>query len=228
MKNHLKRIASPRTWVINRKESVYITRPKPGAHNMENGLPLGIILRDILKLASSMTEVKKILNNNEISVDGKRRTDHRNIVGLFDVLSIPAQKKSYRILLNKKQQLIVNVIDDKEANLKPCKVVGKTMIAKGKVQFNLHDGKNIISDVKAKVGDTLLLELPKLAVKEVLPLEKGCAVYLIDGKHCGDLGSFKEIKDEEAIYVKDKQDIETAREYLFVVGKSKPSIEIKN
>jgi small subunit ribosomal protein S4e len=228
MKNHLKRIASPHTWAIDRKSSVFITRPKPGAHKMGSGLPLGVILRDFLELSTTMNESKKVLNNNDILVDGKRRKDYRYIVGLFDVITIPIQKKSFRLMFNKKKQIVINEISDAESLIKPCKVVGKTILTKGRMQLNLHDGKNIISDAKAKVGDTLLLSLPKLEVKEVLPLEKGSEVYLIDGKHCGDVGSFKEIRKEEAIYTKDKKDIETAKEYLFVVGKNKSMIEIKN
>ncbi|MBT3814106.1 30S ribosomal protein S4e [Candidatus Woesearchaeota archaeon] len=228
MKNHLKRIASPHTWVIDRKSSVFITRPKPGAHKMGSGLPLGVILRDFLGLSTTMNESKKVLNNNDILVDGKRRKDYRYIVGLFDVITIPIQKKSFRLMFNKKKQIVINEISDTESLIKPCKVVGKTILTKGKIQLNLHDGKNIISDTKVKVGDTLLLSLPKLEVKEVLPLEKESTVYLIDGKHCGDVGLFKEIRKEEAIYTKDKKDIETAKEYLFVVGKKKSMIEIKN
>jgi len=40
MKNHLKRIATPRTWVIDRKAETFITRPKPGAHSLYFGMSL--------------------------------------------------------------------------------------------------------------------------------------------------------------------------------------------
>jgi small subunit ribosomal protein S4e len=228
MKNHLKRIASPRTWAINRKESVFVTRPKPGAHSMENGLPLGVVLRDFLGLTSSMTEAKKLLNNNKVLVDGKARRDHRYLIGLFDVLTFEEANKHYRVLFDKKGRIIIKEIQKEEAGLKVCKIVGKTILQKGKVQYNLHDGKNIIADVTAKVGDTLLLSLPKLEVKEILPLEKGATVFLTKGKYSGEVGQFKEIKKEEAIFTKDKVDIETAKGYLFVVGKDKPVIQINN
>ena len=102
MKNHLKRIASPRTWLINRKQNKFTVRPKPGAHSLEQGLALGIVVRDLLKLASTMMEVKKLLNDQEILVDGKRRKDYRFITGLFDVITIPVLKKSFRVLLDAK------------------------------------------------------------------------------------------------------------------------------
>jgi small subunit ribosomal protein S4e len=228
MKNHLKRIATPRTWVIDRKCNTFICRPSAGAHSYENGLPLGIILRDILKLSSSMTEVKKLLNNNDILVDGKRRKNHHYIVGLFDVLNIPTTKKAYRIVFDNKGRIVVKECDEKESGFKICKIVGKTILTKGRVQYNLHDGKNIISEEKAKVGDSLMLTLPKLEIKEVLPLEKNVTVFLTKGKHSGDIGKFKEINANVAVYTKDKQDVETDKNYLFVIGKDKPKINFEN
>jgi small subunit ribosomal protein S4e len=227
MKNHLKRIASPRTWTIDRKGGIFTTRPKPGAHKHENGLALGTVLRDFLGLAKTTSEVKKLLNNNQILVDGKARKDHKFIVGLFDVLTVESMKKSYRLYFDHKGRIIIKEISAEEAKIKPCKIVGKTLVTKGKIQYNLHDGKNVLSDTKANVGDTLLLTLPS-TVKEVLPLQKGATVYLTKGKHSGDVGQFKEIKKQEAIYTVDKKDIETAKEYLFVIGKEKETITINN
>jgi len=224
MKNHLKRIASPRTWLIERKALVFVTRPKPGAHSLEYGLPLGMIIRDALKLSSTMSEVKKLLNNNEVLIDGKRRKDHRFIVGLFDVITIPSIKKYCRIVLDKKGRVIVTEIPEKESNIKPCKIVNKTVLPKGKIQFNLHDGKNIIVDQKAKVGDSLILELPSLKIQKVIPLKPGVSVFLIGGRLSGNLGVLKEIKDNEATYVADSKEIETAKRYLFAVGEKKPEI----
>jgi len=226
MKNHLKRIATPKTWVINRKKNIFIVRPSPGAHSFAYGLPLGVILRDILKLATTMGEVKKIINNKEVLIDNKRRKDHRFIVGLFDVIAIPDLKKYHRVVLDKKGRLVVIDIDEKEATLKPSKIVGKTCVAGGKIQYNLHDGRNMVSDKKANVGDTFLISLVDLKIKEVYNLVKGVTIFLTKGKHAGDLGLFKEIKDEEAIYTKEGEEVETAKEYLFVVGDKKPIVKV--
>jgi len=228
MKNHLKRIASPKTWIINRKANVFTTRPKPGAHPFSMGLPLGIIIRDKLNIASTMNEVKKLLNNSEVLVDGKRKRDHRLIVGLFDVLTFAQLKKSYRVIFDEKGRITIVEINKSESELKVCKIIGKTILQKGKVQYNLHDGKNVFINVQANVGDSVLLSLPKLEVKEVLPLQAGAMVFLTKGKHAGSTGEFKEIKNDEAIYMKNGQEIETAKEYLFVIGKvkDKPVIEI--
>lgn len=228
MKNHLKRIPAPKTWIIDRQSRTFTIRPKAGAHALSEWMALGTIIRDELKLASTLAETRKVLTNNEILVDGKRRKEYRFIVGLFDVIKIPVTKQAYRLLLDNKGRIIIIPINETESNFKICKVTGKTALSGSKVQVNLHDGKNLITDTKVKTGDSLVITLPDYKIKEVLPLTIGASVFLTKGKHNGDLGKFKEIKGKEAIYIKDGEEVQTARSYLFVVGKEKPLIEIKN
>ena len=227
MKNHLKLIAVPKTWFVPRKTKVFTLRPSPGAHSLEYGMSLGLLLRDELKLASTMGEARKIVNSKEVFVDGVARTDHRFIVGLFDVLSIPKLKKQYRMLLDKKGRLRLAEIAAKELSIKLAKVVGKTMLKNGKIQFNLHDGHNIISDTKALVGDTFVVSLPEIKIVKTLSAKKGAKVFLIKGKHAGDLGMLKEIKGVEATYTVAGADVDTAKEYLFVVGDKESEISLE-
>lgn len=226
MKNHLKCIASPRTWTVDRGDTIFTMRPNPGAHAFDAGLPLGVIIRDMLHFAKTAGEVRKLLHTNEVLVDGKRRKDHRYLVGLFDVVSFSTIGKDYRVLLDKKGKITLFEIPSTERGLKVCRIVGKTIMKKGQVQFNLHDGKNLTTTTKANVGDSFLISLPKAEIKEILPLHPGAAVFLIKGKHSGDVGNLKEIKGKEALYTIDGGDIETAKDYLFVVGKSKPLLKV--
>ncbi len=227
MKNHLKRIATPRTWVIDRLSRTFITRPKPGAHSLAQGMPLSVILRDMVKVASTTAEVKKILNNKEVLVDGKRRKDHRLIVGLFDIISIPELKQQFRIVLSSKGKLTAVTIPAEEAKTKVCRVEGKTKVAKGKIQLRLHDGRTLLYDKDVNVGDSIVLQLPEAKVSEVIGLAKGVFVHLTGGKYAGGNGTLKEIKGTEAIFTRDKQDIETAKKYLFVLGKKESTITIR-
>ncbi len=232
MKNHLKQIAVPKTWEVNRKEKTFTVRPNPGAHSLEMGLPLGLVLRDILKLAGTMDEIKKMLNSQEVLVDGKRRKDHRFIIGLFDILSISTLKKSYRILFDHQGCLTAKEINASESSVKLGKIVGKKMTSGGKIQLSLHDGKNIIvaenNDTlkKAKLGDSLLLNVPKQEVKELISLVKGAKIYLIKGKHRSDRGEFVSVSGNIAVYKKGNVQIETDKSYLFVVGKDKEMISL--
>jgi len=228
MKNHLKTLSSPKTWLINRKDKKYIVRPKPGPQSLDASLPLGLILRDLLKKTRTMREAKKLLNNKQVLIDGKRRKEYRLPVGLFDVVSFPEIKEDYRILFDTKGRVTFKKIDPKENKVKPCKIVGKTMLAK-KLQLNLHDGKNILveKDFKCKVGDTVIINLPDHKVKELLELKKDAFIYLIKGKRGGDSGLFQEAKGNLIIYQKGKEKIQTLKKYLFVLGDKKSVIDIK-
>ena len=222
MKNHLKRIASPKTWKIDRKSSKFVLRPSPGPHSFKVGLPLGVVLRDFLKLACTMREIKKMLNEKDFLIDGIRRKDHGFVIGLFDVLSIPEIKKNYRLVLDHSGRLALVEISQSEMDKKLCRIIGKTMLNSGRMQFNLHDGKNVIAaDMKAKVGDSFLVALPQGQIKESLQLVPGASVFLMKGKHAGEMGVLKTIKGKEAVYESNGKLIETAKDYLFVIGENK-------
>lgn len=225
MKKHLKRLPAPKTWMIDRTAGKFILHARPG-QKKDLALPLGLIIRDFLKFASTMDEVKKLLNTKEVSVDGQWRKDHHFMVGLFDVVSFKELGKHYRLSLDSKGRLMMKEIPVAESTLKLCRIIGKTAVAGGKIQFNLHDAKNILMKEKAAVGDTLALTLPTLEVREVLPLKPGMAVFFTQGKHSGDLGQIKEIKAREVTYTLDNKTVETAKKYAFVVGEKKPSITL--
>ena len=223
---HLSRLASPKKWGVKKKGLKWIAKPKSGAHSIENGIHLLSIFRDMLKYAQTAKEVKKILSNQEIFVDGIRRKDIRFIVGLMDIIFIPKTKESFRVLLTNKGKLTLVSIKEAEANLKPCKIIGKTPIKK-KIQLNLFDGKNILVDkADYKVGDTLLIEVPSLKIKDSFALTKGNQLYLTGGKHIGENGVLQEIDDKNIIIKKNKQLIKTSKKYAFVIGKTKSSITL--
>jgi len=218
MKNHLKRIAAPKTWHLNRGLHIYASRPKPGTHALDMGLALGTVLRDHLDLAETMGEIRKLLNSKQVLVDGVQRKDHRFMVGLFDVVTVVDHKKHYRVVLDEKCRLKVKEVSAAESGLKVSRVMGKTVLKGGKVQYHLYDGKNVIGNISAKVGDSVVVELPTLKIKKVLPLKEGVSIFLLKGKHGGDTGVLKQLKGTQAVYTKGAEQIETAKEYVFVVG----------
>ena len=87
----------PKTWDIQRKGISYIKRPLPGPHGFNYGLALSVFLKDILKIAKTAKEVKNILNNHDLLVDGVKRQESKFIVGFLDVISIPTTKENFRI-----------------------------------------------------------------------------------------------------------------------------------
>lgn len=228
-KSHLKRLAAPKTWNVKRKGLKFITKPVPGPHSLESGMPLNVLLKEVLGYANTTMEAKKILRANEIKIDGKSRKDFRFPIGIFDTLEITSTGESFRIILNKKGKIGLIKIKKDEAGLKPCKIIGKTMV-RGKLQLNLFDSKNILADSNSyKVGDTVLVSLPELKIVKHLKLDKKSAIFLTGGKHIGEMGVIEDIIKKKITYKDNKGDlIETSKEYAFVVGDNKPSIHLSH
>lgn len=224
--SHLKRFFAPKTWVVKRKGIKFVLRPSPGMHSLKLGLPLTILFRDLLGYANNLREVKHILLNNNVLVDGVRRKEYKFLVGIFDVIEIKETKELFRVIFDKKK-IGLSKIEKNEANLKPCKIIGKKKIGK-KIQLNLYDGKNLLVDKDIyKVGDTVVIELPKNRIKNHLKLEKGNLIYLFGGKHIGLFGSIEDISGNKIKYKSSEGVFETLKDYAFVIGTGKPIVTIK-
>ena len=108
---HLKRINVPSTWPVERKSTKFITKPSPGPHRLEESMPLGVILREILKLGKEKREIKIILNDNKVLVNNKIRKKFDFPVGILDTLSIPDISKFYKLVYSTKGRLILKEIN---------------------------------------------------------------------------------------------------------------------
>ncbi|MEA2071522.1 MAG: 30S ribosomal protein S4e, partial [Asgard group archaeon] len=139
---HQKRVASPRNWPIPRKQYKFAIRADPGPHGKEYCIPLGILLRDVLKLAENKRELKIILNKEYVKIDGQIVTNHRYPVGLMDLVEIAQINKTYRIVPDKLHILMPNEIEKIEELTKLCQIRKKTTVKNGRIQLNLHDGRN--------------------------------------------------------------------------------------
>ena len=233
VKNHLSRLAAPKTWPIKRKISKFVTRPKPGPHKLERSMPLLVIIRDILNYAKTSREVKKILNEGKIKINNKIRKDVHYPVGLMDTISIESNNEYFRVLFNKNGKLIIHPIQKEESTLKPLRIINKTCLKKKKIQLNFDDGRNIIIDKNNyKVFDTVLYDLQKNLIVSHFKFEKGALIYLIDGNQIGSVGvlqdihTFKSSQPNRIIFTKDKNKFETLEDYAVVIGKEKPIISI--
>jgi len=228
VKNHLKRLAMPTSWTTRQKKGVvWVARVNPGAHPSNEGTPLVLILREILEYANTSREVKLILNNKQVLIDGVRRKDHRFNVGLMDTISIPEIKENYRVSIGENGKLSLVKIDEKESKSKICKIKGKGL-CKGKTQLRLSDGRTILADKGSyKTSDSIVISVPDQKIISHLKFEKGSSVLLIAGKRIGIKGTVEEIK-ENIVTIKSKSGkFETLKKYCFVVGKEKPELTIE-
>ena len=188
-----------------------------------------LVIRDILKLANSSREVKKILHDGNILVDGIVRRDYKFPVGVFDVITIPMIDSSYRVLMDGKQRISLIKISDSEVKL--CRIDDKTIVKGGNTQLNLHDGSNIISDEYSySTFDSVILSLPERKVVKHLIYKPGSLALIIGGAHSGELGTISEIRKTRStmpnmISLHSSYDFETIEDYVYVIGKTTPEIE---
>ena len=57
----LKREWAPEFWKIAKKTKAWAFSPSPGPHPMKECIPLGTVLRDMLKVVETGAEAKKII-----------------------------------------------------------------------------------------------------------------------------------------------------------------------
>jgi len=228
MKSHLKRLVVPRTWDIKRKKTIFIMRPHPGGQKKELTVPLQVLLREILGVAKTAREVRHVLQNKEVLVNGKRRKEVKFPVGLMDVVQIPDIKTTYRILINNKGKLYPSEITGSEISAKLHQIAGKTSRKKG-VQLNFSDGGNLLVEKDTyKTGDAVMVDFTKKKITSHAPFDKKSLAYMIGGSNVGQVGSIMDVKGKNIIIKTKEGEFETARKYAFVVGQDKPLIKIQN
>lgn len=221
----MKRIALPKSVkVSDRKDYVWAVRPAAGPHPQKHCTPLLILLRDVLKVVKTAREARRILASRLVQVDGAVRTDPELPVGFMDVVSFPTTKKHFRLVLDWKGRIVPVEAKKEESSQKLLKVVKKHTIRGSKHNVTFHDGRSMIADNNVKVGDTVLIELPKAKLKKHLRLEKGSRCLIMEGKHVGSIVKLKEIEERkagkpaEAIVEGKEGEFVTVAKYLFVVG----------
>jgi len=226
---HMKRLKAPRTWRIGRKVAKWTVKPSPGPHPYKQSVPLLIIVRDFIKLADRAKEAKKIITSHEVYVDGRARRDYKFPCGLMDVISIPKINEHYRILFDTRGFLRAVKIDEERARWKLCRIENKTMVKGGKIQLNLHDGRNMIVDENSyRTGDALRISLPEQEILEVIPMEAGNLAMITGGKHRGEIAEIEgvEITRNPMPNIVKLKGFTTIKPYVFPVGKDKPLVQL--
>jgi len=226
-KNHLKRLTVPASWDIPRKKTVFVTRPAPGPHRREFSIPLSTLLKENLPLFPTQKLLKHAMNNKHILIDNKTAHHPRASPGVMDTLSFPILNKYYRLTINKKGKLALIEIPQQESALKIVKIINKRVLEKDTLQLNLSDGRNLLTKNKTyATGDSLLLELPGQKIIEHYPLAPNSRIFVFKGKHTGQDGVIKEIKQDKVIFTHGTEEDETKKEFIFVTGRTTHAITI--
>ncbi|MFW9777970.1 MAG: 30S ribosomal protein S4e [Candidatus Heimdallarchaeota archaeon] len=238
---HKKRLNAPITYSIARKHGVFTVRPLPGKRK-EVSLPLGIILREILGYAKTLSEVKKILKKEIVKVDGQVMTSYKSQVGLLDTLEITAADEYYRLIPYRgKRRLMLRPISSEQASRKPLRVEKKKTVRGGLVQLAFHDGRTLLIDPTAKGGppieeispkNTVLFNLETKEIEENFSFSEGNLGLVIGGHNVGLSGEISEIetqlgrKNRIVTLNTEEGPIKTTDNHIFIIGQKNPIIDL--
>jgi len=229
----LKRQMAPMFWGIARKEKRFVVTVKPGPHKKNNSIPTAVLLRDKMKVVSTLREAKSVIYAGKITVDGVKRKSLHHGIGLMDVVELDGVSDSYRLVPKDGTILTPITISVDEKNKKIVKVTGKTSIKGDKTQIKFHDGRTLISDELVNVNDSCVLQIPEQKILEVIKLEKNTKILVTSGINAGKTGEVKEIKEGTFVLTKrivtiiDDKLIEIPIRLVIAVGKDKPVMQIR-
>jgi len=218
----LKRLAAPAWWPIERKTKKFIISVR-GPHPKNLSIPLLIFVRDIIRIAETNKEAKMIIKKGEILVDGKKRKDTKYGIGLLDVIEIPALKKAWRAV--PKNVLSFIEIPEKEAKLKICKIIDKKVLKGNRLQMNLHDGRNVLTNEKYSTHDSILIELPEQKIIDHIKFEEGSLALVFRGKNAGKIAKIKKIEGNR-IWLGEEKTFEVPKNLVIAIGRDKPLIKV--
>ncbi|MEM0021690.1 MAG: 30S ribosomal protein S4e [Fervidicoccaceae archaeon] len=238
---HLRSYEAPTFWPISVKGRHWVAKPSPGPHPIERAIPLGVLIRDVLKLALTGKEVRKALSRGLIKVDGRVRRDFSFPVGVMDVIEVVPVKKFYRLVPDERIFLKPVEINEEESRLKPLRIENKTTVRGGLTQLNLFDGSNIIFregelsiNGQPTVLSTVLVRIPEMSPVDYFPLAEGSYAVVIGGKNIGARGKIVEIKRGArkkmslvTIRGEDSSLVQTSLNYIYVVGRESPAVKLE-
>jgi small subunit ribosomal protein S4e len=229
----VKRQLAPSFWKIRRKHGQFVVRARPGPHTKGLCYPLGILLRDVLRVGNNMEEVRRMLNDGMIAVDGVVRRRIGWPVGLMDVIELIPLSKSYRMVPKDTNLLIpVPLAMLSEKGLKLLRVTSRQTVKGQKTQYGFHDGKTLITDEQYSVGDSCLIDLLRNVVKSHMKLEKGSIVLVTKGENAGSIGTIEEIRDglfslpKRTVVSFGDRSVELPVQMVMLVGAEKPVIQV--
>ncbi|MFB6282056.1 MAG: 30S ribosomal protein S4e [Haloferacaceae archaeon] len=232
MTRHQKRLSVPKSWPVERKEETWTVKADAGPHG-EAGVPLLVVLRDVLGYVDSRKEARYALNQGTVLVNGDPAGDEEEPIGMFDILVFAERGEQYRVFPDEGGRLALTPISAEAAESRLGKIVGKQQVAGGDFQLTLHDGATLRLDPDEAAayspGDSLVIDNGTKEVVVHFPYEEGAMVTAVDGAHAGEIGHIDEIivtpgSGANSVQVTqeefDGDGFETVEEYVVVIDEN--------
>ncbi|KAF8059167.1 RPS4 [Scenedesmus sp. PABB004] len=227
-KKHMKRLNAPSHWMLDKLGGIFAPKPSPGPHKQRECLPLLLVLRNRLKYALTGKEVKMILMQRLVKVDGKVRTDATYPAGFMDVITLDRTNDAYRLVYDTKGRFVVHKITEEEASYKLCKV-RRMQFGKGGIPYiSTHDGRTIrYPDPEVKEQDTVMLDLETGKIKDFVKFDLGNLAMVTGGHNNGRVGTIvnkeRHRGGHDIVHIEDAAGnrFATRISNVFVIGKGK-------
>lgn len=224
---------APQFWGINRKTKRFVITVRPGPHKKALSIPTAVFLRDTIKIVDTLREAKTAIYSGRVKIDGIVRKSLHHAIGFMDVVELQDTSDIYRLVPTDGKLLKPVKINESEKAKKIVRVTSKTTIRGGKTQIGFHDGRSLISDTPVNVGDSCLIQTPDGKILEVLKLEKDSQVLVTQGVNAGRIGKIENIENGTFILPRrillalEERTIEIPSDFVTVIGKGEPVIQIK-
>lgn len=228
----VKRQMAPTFWNVKRKESQFVLRVRPGGHAKTKAYPIGIILRDVLKIANTMHEAENIVRAGKVKIDGSIRKDVNFGVGLMDVMELIPTGQVFRFVSKDSKLLVPLSINPEEKLKKMIKITSKVVTAGNRLSYGFHDGRTIITDQKMRVGDTCLVESLDNKIIQHVRFETGCMALVTSGENAGSIGKVEDIRDgifslpRRALVSFAERSLELPVAIVMAIGSDKPLLQV--
>ncbi|ADQ66627.1 30S ribosomal protein S4e [Halogeometricum borinquense] len=230
MTRHQKRLSAPNSWPIERKEGTFTVKASAGPHG-EAGVPLLILLRDVLGYVDNKKEARYALNQDGVLVNGDAISDEQRPIGMFDILAFTEREEYFRVFPDEGGRLTLTPIDASAADSRLGKVVGKQSVKGGATQLTLHDGSNVRVEEDEEPNqysskDSLVIDNETKEIVAHFPYEEGALVTAVDGSHAGEIGTVTEItvtpgSGNNSVTVETEDgEFETVEQYVVVIDEN--------
>lgn len=229
MSNHQKRLSVPDSWPVERKTAKYTVKASGGPHG-EDGVPLVIVLRDVLGYVDSTKEADYATNQDTVLVNGDPVSDVRRPIGMFDILAFEEREEYYRIFPDEGGRLALTPIDESDADGKLGKIADKRQVAGGATQLQLHDGGNLrVEDASSySPDDSVVVGFADEEILAHFEYGEDALVTAVQGQHAGEVGHIDAIEmipssasNTVTVERLDGDDtFETVEEYIVVIDEN--------
>nr|BAS01870.1 ribosomal protein S4 [Amorphochlora amoebiformis] len=205
-KKHVKRVSVKKQYKIGKMSGIFTIKIKSGKQNKYDSIPLFLIIKKYLKFGKTYYELKNLIKNGFIFVNGKKCFNINYPVGLSDTLSIPIITSRFRLFLNTRGNLKLYKIGVNEENFKISIVQKIENLNDGFRKLITNDQRYYLSkDKEIQKFNTVLVNSLNNKIIYCLNFDIGNLCLVIRGSRKGCVAAITYVSNNKIIHLMDKK-----------------------